>query len=544
MELDHLVLTYNGEIYNHRRLREEYDGPFRSETDSEVVLHAYREHGPDCVHSFRGMFAFAIWDQERRRVFAARDRLGIKPLYYRPLDGAFAFASETAPLLDLAPAEIDYGALADYLTYGYVPAPKTGWHGIYKLGAAERLAWDAEGLRIERYWRPPTTEVPMGIDEASGQLEDLLGEIVPEHTLADVPVGVFLSGGLDSATVASYLDRCSTFTLGQPETGRDEAGAARDVALHLGTDHHEEVATVPDLEAAVDAMVGVFGEPFGDSAALSVWLLSRMTRRHVTVALSGEGGDEIFCGYRWYGQAMAGPTAFFRVFRSNRLGTFTGGGRSWQRRASQGLERYGSFVCVFTSEQVRGLRGPRLQACAEEDPLWNLRRYWRPELPLHRRLQWCDMNTYLPDDLLNKIDRASMAFSLEVRPPLLDHRLVEWALSCPVEVLRDNATDRGKHVLRKLIEPRLPDGHFDRPKRGFNLAIGRWARRSPAVFREALERLEAHGMIHRPRVFLPANEQVWSLLMLDRWLLRHERSYGADATTATRVLASARRPAG
>jgi len=526
MELGPLVLTYNGEIYNFRRVRETLPGPFRSETDSEVVLHAYREHGDDCVHRFRGMFAFAIWDESRRRLFAARDRLGIKPLYYRLLPGALAFASEVEPLLALGRPEIDDGALADYLTYGYVPTPKTAWKGISKLGAAERLVWQDGRLEVSRYWQPDPGREITDVDEGARELDELLAEIVPEHTLADVPVGLFLSSGLDSATLAYYLGKCSTFTLGQPEDRRDEAPAARRVARHLGTDHHEEVAEIPDLESAVDTLVSVFGEPFGDSAALSVWLLSRLARKRVTVALSGEGGDEILCGYRWYGPAMTSPSTAFYRGAAAAFPTFSRVGRAYQRRAVSDLDRYGSFLGLFTLRGRRAIAGPRLEAAADEDPLWHLRRYWRPELPIHRRLQWVDLHTYLPDGLLTKVDRASMAFSLEVRPPLLDHRLVEWALGCGGALLRDPETDRGKVVLRRLLAPRLPEGHLDQPKRGFNLAIGRRARRTPELLRGALARLARHGLIRRHRIFNPTNEQVWALLTLDRWLLRHDGPYG------------------
>jgi asparagine synthase (glutamine-hydrolysing) len=525
MHLGDLKLTYNGEIYNFRALREQLPGPLQSETDTEVVLHAYREKGEDCVHDFRGMFAFAIWDESRQRLFTARDRLGIKPLYYRPLEDGLAFASEIEPLLELGRPDPDWDALSDYLTYGYVPTPKTAWKGIHKLGAAERLVWDNGELEISRYWQPQPRQTATDLDQGARQLDELLATVVPEHTLSDVPVGVFLSGGLDSATVTTYLEGCPTFTLGQREARRDEAPAARRVARHLGTDHHEEVAEVPDLEEAVDTMVSVFGEPFGDSAALSVWLLSRMVRRHVTVALSGEGGDEILCGYRWYGRAMTDPSTAATRWLARLLPSFSRLGRSSQRRGVEGFERYCSFLGVFTSQQKRALIGLRLRAAAEGDPLWHFRRYWRSELELIQRLQWADLHTYLPDGLLTKVDRASMAFSLEVRPPLLDHRLVEWALGCSSALKRDPETDRSKVVLRRLIEPRLPEGHLDLPKRGFNLAIRRWARRNPGVLRDALRRLAVHEVVRRPAFFQPTNEQVWALLTLDRWLMRHDPSY-------------------
>jgi asparagine synthase (glutamine-hydrolysing) len=524
MRLDRLVLTYNGEIYNHAELRAELPGPFRSQTDSEVVLHAYRAWGPRCVERLHGMFAFAVWDDGERRLFAARDRLGMKPLYYRPLPGGLAFASEVAPLVALGGAEVDRSALADYLLHGYVPTPKAAWQGIHKLGPAETLAWRDGTLAVARYWEPEPAEEVQNLAIATEELDALLARIIPEHQLADVPVGVFLSGGVDSASVASYLERPRTFTLAQPEAHRDEAPAARRVAAHLGTEHHEERAVVPELGEAVDELVGVFGEPFGDSAALSVWLLSRFTRRHVKVALSGEGGDEVFCGYRWYSREGE-PASRARGFLAALLPPFSHLGRSLRRRSARDLERYASFLGVFDPRQAAALAGPALREHLPEDPLWRMRRFWRPELPRHQRLQWCDLHTYLADGMLTKVDRASMAHSLEVRPPLLDHRLVEWAFRLAGHVQGDPASDQGKRVLRATVRDRLPPGHLERSKRGFNAAIRRWARQHPGLLDGALRRLVASGVLARRHPFQLTNEQTWSLLVLDRWLARHASWY-------------------
>jgi len=276
-------------------------------------------------------------------------------------------------------------------------------------------------------------------------------------------------------------------------------------------------------------MVRVFGEPFGDSAALAVWLVSRFTREHVKVALSGEGGDEVFCGYRWYGRAMRAPAPAWRGLAAAILPTFTLAGRSAQRRSSSGLERYASFLGLFTPAQRRALAGPRLDSVGDGDPLWHFSRHWRPELPFHQRLQWADFATYLPDGMLTKVDRASMAFSLEVRPPLLDHRLVEWAFRLDESLQLDPQTGRGKLLLRRLMKDRLPAGHLERPKRGFNLAIRRWARQSPGLLAGTLSRLAANGIIERPLIFSPTNEQTWALVILDRWLAQHASFYTAAA---------------
>ncbi len=526
MHLDDLTLTYNGEVYNFREIRSRLAGPFVSDTDSEVILHAFREHGPESVHQLNGMFAYAIWNQQDQSLFAVRDRLGIKPFYYRPIGGGLAFASELAPLLELGAADLDISALSDYLTYGYVPTPKTPWQGIHKLPAGHYLQWRDGGLRTARYWQPSPEQSITDLDSAAEQLNQLLGEVIPQHTLSDVPVGVFLSGGLDSTSITSYLKGASTFTLGQSEAHRDEAAAAERVAQHLGTDHHQEVADIPDLSQALDTMVSVFDEPFSDSGALAVWLVSRFARKHVTVALSGEGGDELFCGYRWYGSAMTAPSTFARRILATVAPPFSGIGRSSQRRgATSQLVRYASFLGVFTPTQKQALVGEALQQSSQSDDLWHFRDHWREDLSLHQRMQWADIHTYLPDDLLTKVDRASMAFSLEVRPPLLDHRLVEWALQLSPHLQRDPTGKKGKLVLRKVVEPRLPPGHLDLPKRGFNLSIRNWIQKDPSVFEDALQRLHANQIIRRPRIFTRRNEQCWALMMLDRWLLHNTSSY-------------------
>lgn len=524
MHLGALTLAYNGEVYNYHDLRTHLPGPFVSDTDSEVLLHAWHEWGPAMLDRLNGMFAFVIWDADNRTLFAARDRLGIKPLYYRPLESGLAFASEAAPLLEVGDAEIDRSAICDYLTYGYVPTPKTAWRGIFKLPAGHSLTWRDGQLQIDRYWRPRLERSIDDIDRAAVELDGLLTKIVPEHMLSDVPVGIFLSGGLDSATISSYLEGVSTFTLGQPEAHRDEAPAARRVAEHLGTDHHEDVARIPDLADALDTIVHIYDEPFGDSAGLSVWLLSRFMRQHVTVALSGEGGDEIFCGYRWYGTAMTRPGSSVHRLLATLAPPLSGMARSGERRGTNDpFHRYSAFLGIFTPRQKQALVGEALPG--NYDHLWHFRDHWRPELPLYQRLQWADLHTYLPDNLLTKVDRASMDFSLEVRPPLLDHRLVEWALKLDGSLQRDPATDHGKLVLRRLVEPRLPPGHLDLPKSGFNLGIRRLVERQPQVFDDALRRLDANGIIRRPRIMARRNEQMWALMVLDRWLMRHDRGY-------------------
>jgi len=516
MTLGGLTITYNGEIYNFSELRRQLEGPFRSDGDTEVLLHLYARDGVRCLEKLQGMFAFAVWDEQQQRLFAARDRLGIKPLYYRELPGGLAFASEIKALLELGQPPIDQTALRDYLTYKYIPEPKSVYAGIRKLPPGHHLTWDG-GLRIERYWSPSTETTITDFDEAVPRLDDLLAKIVPEHTVSDVPVAVFLSGGIDSTTVVAQLNRPRTVTLAMDIKRRDEAPVARRVANHFGTLHHEEEASSVDLREALDTMPGVFDEPFGDSGAWATYLVSRLARRHAIVALTGEGGDELFCGYHWYSKWMTDRSTFASRAMAALLPPLSRGARSAQRRAAGGLERYAAFTGPFTSQQRQTLLGPALEV-ADYDDLWHYRRFWREDLEPLKRMQWADLHTYLPGDLLTKVDLSSMAHSLEVRPPLLDHRLVEFALSLDTALLRDVEGDRGKLVVRRLMEERIPPGIFDRPKRGFNLPVAAWVKQQPDLLTSALDRLAERQIIRSPRRYRLTNEQTWTLLFLDRWL--------------------------
>ncbi len=515
MEYGNLALTYNGEIYNYRELRKSLDGPFHSDSDTEVLLRLLSRDGLDCVHRLRGMYSFAAWDRKRRRLLVARDRLGIKPFYYRELDGGLAFASEAKALFPLGRPQADLSALRDVLTYGYVPTPKSAWKSIRKLPAGHTLVWQENRLQIDRYWCPDPTDRITDMGEACERLHELLAEIVPMHTLSDVPVGVFLSGGIDSTVITSFLERPRTFTIGKDVSRRSEAPAARRVASHFETIHREENATRIDLERALDAMPTIFDEPYGDSAAWAVWLVSRLARSEVTVALSGEGGDELFCGYQWYSRFFERGGAMARSLAAV-APPFTDIGRSAHRKSASGISKYASFLTVFTEQQRRALVGPRLENVHEDD-LWHIRSHWREDLDPIRRMQWVDLHTYLPDAMLTKVDRASMAHSLEVRPPMLDHRLVEFAIALHSDLQRNIEGNKGKLVIRELMKDRVPLGHFDLPKRGFNLPIRQWLRRHPGMLDSALDRLADFGLIRRPRIANFKGEQAWALLVLDRW---------------------------
>ncbi|HEX4152363.1 MAG TPA: asparagine synthase (glutamine-hydrolyzing) [Steroidobacteraceae bacterium] len=508
------VLTYNGEIYNHHALRAQLPGPWRSTGDTEVLLHLLARHGKACLDKAVGMFAFAGWDGGARRLLLARDRLGIKPLYYQILPDGIAFASELKALLVLGKPPIDAGAVRDYLFHGYIPAPKTIYRGICKLPAGHTLSWENGSVRIERYWQPSTELARRSSGETLEMLDEMLRAVVPAHMLSDVPVGVFLSGGIDSALTTYYLDRPHTFSLGFDASDRSELEAARSAAAHFKTVHTDMTAEAADFERALEAIPGIFDEPFADSAAWSNYLIAQFARREVTVALSGEGGDEVFCGYPRYWSRIGSRSNVLNRSLARLVPPLTRLASSMQRHAYVGLPAYAAALGGMTAVQIDELLDESWRE-VDYDYLWFYRRFWREELPPLARLRWMDLNTDLAEGLLTKVDRTSMVHSLEVRPPLLDHRLVEFMLSVDPALLVDERARRGKLLVRRLMQPRLPAGHLERPKAGFGLPVHRWLKNHPQVLHAAVERLRARGVLRRSVGV--EFRRAWSLLVLDRW---------------------------
>jgi asparagine synthase (glutamine-hydrolysing) len=508
------VLTYNGELYNHERLRAGLPGPWASSGDTEVLLRLLATEGAACLSRLIGMFAFASWDARGKSLLLVRDRLGIKPLYYRLLPDGIAFASELKSLMLLGTPDIDQSAVRDFLFHGYIPAPKSIYRGIFKLPAAHTLTWQAGKVRIERYWNPSTEIVERSAEDTVQQLDILLREVVPQHTVSDVPVGVFLSGGIDSALTVYYLDAPRTYTLGFEQGGRSEADAARQVAAHLDTEHLEMTAPQADFAGALDRMPAMFDEPFGDSAAWSNYLVAQFARREVTVALSGEGGDEIFCGYPRYWSRVGGRSNFLNRYLARYLPPLSRFASSMQRRGYEGLPAYAAALGGMTAQQIDSLLAASWTA-PDYDYLWFYRQYWRDDLRPLVQLRWLDLNTDLAEGLLTKVDRTSMAHSLEVRPPLLDHRLVEFMLSVDPHLLVDEQRRRGKLLVRRLMEPRLPPNHLNRPKSGFGLPVHRWLKQNPKLMQDAVRRLMERGVLRR--AVGSEFRRAWYVLILDRW---------------------------
>jgi asparagine synthase (glutamine-hydrolysing) len=541
-----LVLVANGEIYNFRALRQQLEArghSFRSRSDSEVILHLYEEHGAACLSHLRGMFAFALWDARRRRLFIARDRVGKKPLYYAARDGRFWFASELQALYRVLPwrPEVDFDAIDQYLTLQYVPAPLTAFVGVYKLPAAHCLTIEpGQPPRVERWWRLCFAPgPPISVEDAVAETRRLVREAVALRALADVPVGAFLSGGIDSSTVVALLAQTSSRPIKTFSVDGGEGVYARLVAERYGTEHHQ-LNMQPDMVAILPELVRRYGEPYADPSAVPTFHLAELTRRHVVVALSGDGGDEAFASYWRYGldeaarKVAALPWPLPRLLRAlvERLP-----GRALRparelaaHEALSPVERYLFFVAHFTRRDKAELLGPALRERRHDNAV--VEQFERivaasdAEDALNRLLD-LDTQTYLPDDIFTKVDIASMAHALEVRAPLADHVLLEHMARLP-GAFKLRGLD-GKRLLRRAVRELVPEAILSRPKEGFNLPLARWLRHELAeLSRDLLTdgTARARGLIdparvlellHEHRAGVDHGERLWNLTVLELW---------------------------
>src|SRR5437016_994585 len=486
-----LTITFNGEIYNFLELREELKSAgycFKSDTDTEVVLAAYDCWGVECLQRFVGMFAFGLWDSASHRLYLARDRLGKKPLYYSERAGRFAFASELKALLaDPAfPRDVDPDALSLYLRYGYVPSPYSIFRAARKLPPAHYAVLDGDDLTIQRYWDPIeialSPPAQLGDAEAKERLAELLRDSIRHRLISDVPLGMFLSGGMDSSLVAALMrevsdDPVKTFTIRFENPEYNEADYAAAIARYLGTEHREETCSTSQLLALVDGLPEFLDAPFADSSALPTHLVSKIPPDHVTVALAGDGGDELFFGYPRY-HALAQYGWLLRSPRAIRRAVATVVGavpRRRFRRAKELLRQdlsdvYSRFITCWMPSEIRELTGrPPVENPAYQDVERRL-----AILPPSERPALLDLITYLPEDILTKVDRASMAVSLEARAPLLDHRIVEFSLRLPFAMKWRGGTS--KWLLRQVLYDRVPRKLLERPKMGFGVPLDDWFR--------------------------------------------------------------------
>ena len=550
-------LIFNGEIYNYRELREGLTSnhQFRTTGDTEVIIHLYEEYGLDFVEHLRGMFALAIWDSRRQRLVLARDRAGQKPLFFRHDDTRFVFASELKSLLQIpdVPRELNRQAVMEFLTLQYVPAPHSILQGFHRLPPAHFAVLERGEYREHRYWIPPYSEVQQdrtAIADWTEELRHEMTEAVRLRLRSDVPLGAFLSGGVDSTVICglmqSQLDQpVQTFSIGFPVKAFDERAYARQTAEMLQTNHREAVVA-PDAMEMLPQLIWHYDEPFGDSSAIPTTYLSRMTREHVTVALTGDAGDELFCGYdRYRAVRIAGrmdliPRPMRRLM--SRMASVIPADvrqRSFRRRVKRLLEtlsqdperRYLNWISIFNRDKLQELVSDDLWELAEQqDPAEHIFDAYRlcPDRDFVTRTTATDVQTYLPGDLLTKVDIASMSTSLECRSPMLDHKVMELAARMPLEVKQ--SMQQGKRVLIETFSDLIPPDIQTRKKMGFGVPIDHWFRNElKDLLTDVLlsEKATGRGLLRRDVVERLIQEhttgvfdhayRLWNLLCLELW---------------------------
>ncbi len=568
-----LHVSYNGEIYNFMAIRKtlmDCGQRFTSTSDTEVLLKAYLQWGADCLQRFIGMFAFAIWDGRNRTLFLARDRLGIKPLYYHLSQDqrTLIFASELKAIMAFGSRfkDLDPEAIPLFLHYQYVPTPGTIFKNTFKLPPGHYLIYSDGIAQIQPYWQlpgAPHAENGSGSSEEDylQQLDDLLTRAVSDRLISDVPLGALLSGGIDSSVVVALMQKVSstparTFSIGFEEQGYNEAPWAAKIAKHLKTKHTELYVSVKDALDVIPHLPDFYDEPFADSSAIPTYLVSHLTRQNVTVALSGDGGDEQFAGYvrYWSTKAMAtGFTRFPETFRKVLSLALDSVPSSWAEKCYRPLQRflpqslrvanfhdkwqklikllsrtevselYRMTICLWSADEIAGLLTLPLPESRYEESFRQT-----VDWPLLARLMRVDQQTYLPDAMLTKVDRASMAASLEVRVPLLDHRVVEFTAGLPENLKFRHGT--GKYLLRKLLAKYVPPDLFERPKMGFGIPVDQWFRSElkPLLMDYlSTDRLQKEGLFNTKNVEQKINEhlsgrtnhqyRLWSLLMWEMW---------------------------
>ena len=550
-----LSIVFNGEIYNFQDVRQELEGRgcvFRTRSDTEVILHAYRELGPDCLDRLRGMFAFAIWDAGARRLFAARDCVGKKPFYYRIDADGLAFASEPKAFLaepGFTP-DPDPAALYHYLSFQYVPSPASAFRGLTRLPAGHYLEADSAGVRVERYWSLKyAPKHDWTGEQAEEELLDRLRSATRLRMISDVPLGAFLSGGVDSSVIVALMAEAAsgpvkTFSIGFDDARFNELPHARAVAERFGTDHHEAVVR-PDAVGILPKLVWHYNEPYADSSAIPSFYLAEMTRRHVTVALNGDGGDESFAGYERYlasvlaqrAELIPAPVrrAVARVAQAVPVAAFgttkARAARFLSAAADSTERRYSRWMFHFDDERKRELCTPEFQAAAQgADSTARLESMFERADGdgLVDALLRVDVGSYLVDDLLVKMDIATMAFGLEGRSPLLDREVMECAARLPSRFkLRGKEK---KYLLRRIARRFLPAGIIDRPKMGFGVPLEHWFRHDlKELTHDVLlgPRLRQRGYFNMPVIerLVREHEQgvrswhypIWNLLMFELW---------------------------
>ncbi|HKO96107.1 MAG TPA: asparagine synthase (glutamine-hydrolyzing) [Pyrinomonadaceae bacterium] len=553
-------IVFNGEIYNYRELREKLEKlghTFYTNSDTEAIVHAYDQYGADCPKHLRGMFAFAIWDERTQELFLARDRVGKKPILYAQLNGQLVFGSEFSALLlhpDIS-RDIDPEAIHHYLSFMCVPAPMTAYKAIRKLEPGHSLRWKKGEITIEQYWKPDFSK-KLDIDEheAGEQAIKILRDAVKVRLMSEVPLGAFLSGGIDSSAVVALMSEESsepvkTFSIGFEEQDFSELHHARRVAEHVGADHHEFIVR-PDAMEVLPLLVEHYGEPYADSSAIPTYYVARETRKHVTVALNGDGGDESFAGYERYA-AMQMAERYHRIPALLREGvvrqaiqlipsseTKRGRARDVKRFIESAslpkVERYLRWVSVFNAKAKSDLYSDSFARQTNSVSVSRMLEPWFANANgsgIVDAALLADIMTYLPNDLLVKVDIATMAVSLEARSPFLDHHVIEFAASLPEKLKLRGLTT--KYLLKRVLKKLLPAENLDRKKMGFGVPIGHWFRGDlkPFLHETILSERALKRQLFKPESVKQMVElhtrgerdhahQLWTLMMLELWFQR------------------------
>jgi len=553
-------IVFSGEIYNYRELRAQLESlghKFYTNSDTEAIVHAYDQYGTDCPKYLRGMFAFAIWDERTKSLFLARDRVGKKPLLYAELNGELVFGSEFNALLQHPgiSRDVDFEAIHHYLTFICVPAPLTAYRAIRKLEPGHSLLWRNGEIKLERYWQLDfSKKLNIGEEEAGERVIELLREAVRIRLMSEVPLGAFLSGGIDSSAIVALMaeessEPVKTFSIGFDEQHFSELHHARRVAEHVGADHHEFIVR-PDAMEILPTLVEHYGEPFADSSAIPSYYVSRETRKYVTVALNGDGGDECFAGYERYA-AMRLTQTYATLPRALRDGVIAKVVKALPgfearpnplRKAKRfvavasmpKVERYLRWVSAFDDEMKQDLYSESFRHETANFRTASILEPWFAQANgagIVDASLLTDTMTYLPNDLLVKMDIASMAVSLEARSPFLDHHLMEFAASLPENLKLRRLTT--KYLLKRVLRKLVPAENLNRAKMGFGVPIGHWFRGAMQPFlRETLlsEKALGRGLFKPEMVLQTINSHVagrmdhshrlWSLLMLELWFER------------------------
>ncbi len=557
-----IVIVYNGEIYNFPELKDELSKKghlFRTHSDTEVIVHAYEEYGEDCLKRFNGMFAFAIWDRSKDALFLARDRFGKKPLYYAAFDNQFIFGSELKCLLKhpAVKKEIDLSSLSKYLAYEYVPSPYSIFKYIYKLEAGSKLLLKNGEYKVGRWWDIDFEQRPsFDLKAAERELVERLKESVRKRLISDVPLGVFLSGGIDSSCVVSMMAELmnprdiKTFSVGFREESFDESSDARRVAEYFGTDHHEETLKPDTMLEVFPEILDLLDEPFADSSIIPTYLVSRFTKRHVKVALGGDGGDELFSGYpsflahriNCFLDALPDMVKKMPLKMLMRLAPVSydrAGLNLKARRFLRGMDfsedvRHQAWIGTYTPEEEKDLFLPgRLEEAALSDIYGMTAKFFQEvkRLDPMDRVTYIYIKTYMTDDILAKVDRASMANSLEVRAPFLDAEFAKFAFSVPSSYKLKGFTS--KWILKDAMKNKLPDETLRKGKKGFAVPVAKWLKEDlKDLLADAFNKtkIEKEGIFDYNyikglldefgRNKRDVRKEIWALFMFEMW---HDR---------------------